>query len=150
MNKLIKFTFTLLLGLALVALPATFAEAASQSDLATLKLKVEVAEKQFWDFTFFAMGADPSKPSVIKAEWSFGNMGKNAKSAVIVPNGKLAGEVSITSEKGSLVSLDILVKDAKNKTLGYWGMQLVNKGQTETVTISLPEEVRPQFTRSNM
>lgn len=151
MIKIMKFALSLLLALAVTTMPAMFAEAAPpQSDLATLKLKVEVAEKQFWDCAFYAKDADPSKPSVIKAEWSFGNMGKNTKSAVLVPTGKLAGEVSITSEKGSLVNLDVLVKDAKNKTLGYWGMQLINKGQTETVIIALPEEFRPQFTRSNI
>lgn len=150
MSKIMKLAFSLLFGLALTILPAAFAEAADQPGMATLKLKVEVMDKDFWNCTFFAPDNGPSKPSVIKAEWSFGNMGKNPKTEVIVTNGKLLGEVSVSSEKGSLVNLGVVVKNEKNVTLGYWGMQLVNKGQTETVIISLPQEVRPQFTRSDM
>lgn len=150
MSKAMKFTLSLLLIVAFASLTTISGHAAPPSNLATMKLKVEVAEKKFWDCTFFNKDADASKPSVIKAEWGFGSMGKNVKTAVIVPNGKLTGEVAITSEKGSLVNLDVLVKDTNNKTLGYWGMQLINKGQTETVIINVPEEFRPEFTRSNM
>lgn len=136
-----------LLAVSLLPLPVY---AAPQSDLATLKLKVEVTDKAFWDCTYMTPDMDhPSKPAVIKAEWSFGNLGKNSKTEVIVANGKLTGEVAITSEKGSILNLDVTVKNEKNVTLGYWGMQLINKGQIETILISPPEEIRPQFTRSN-
>lgn len=151
MNKVMTFSFSMLIVFALAALPVALVEAASPSNLVTLKLRVEVPEKNFWNCTFLTPESDqPSKPSLIKAEWNFDSLGKNVKSEVIVANGKKSGEIMIISEKGSVVNLDVFVKDAKNVTLGYWGMQLLNKGQTETLEITLPQEIRPQFTRSNI
>lgn len=127
----------------ITALPS--AQAASQ---ATMQVKAEITDSNFWDYTFIKETI-PSKPSTVKVEWSFGNTGSNAKDATIISAGKTAGQVAIVSAKGESVNLRICVRNAKNEILGTWSMQITNTGQTESVTISLPETIEPLLTRTN-
>jgi len=141
MGHIIKFCLAsfLFVFFSITALPSV--QAASQ---ATLQVKTEISNSNFWDYTFIKETI-PSKPSTITVEWSLGNGGSNPKNATIISVGKTSGQVAIVSTKGDLVNLSIYVKNSKNQILGKWGMQVTNKGQTESVTISLPETVEPLF-----
>ncbi|CQR71454.1 hypothetical protein SOV_18070 [Sporomusa ovata DSM 2662] len=145
MNHIIKFCLASLVCIffSITALP--LAQAASQ---ATIQVNVEISDSKFWDCTFIKE-AIPSKPSTVKVEWSFGNNGNNPKDATIISAGKTKGQTAIVSAKGELVNLSICVKNAKNETLGKWGMQFTNKGQNERITISLPETIEPLFQRES-
>ena len=77
-------------------------------------------------------------------------MGKNSKNSTIILPGKTSGQVDISSEKGELVNLNVYVVNAKNEVLGKWSMQITNKGQSETITISLPETTEPILTRTTI
>jgi hypothetical protein len=141
MGHIMKFCLASLVFVffSITALPSV--QAASQ---ATMQVNAAISNSSFWDYTFIKETI-PSKPSTVKVEWSLGNNGSNPKNATIISAGKTSGQVAIVSAKGELVNLSICVRNAKNEILGKWGMQVTNKGQTESVTISLPETVEPLF-----
>jgi len=58
---------------------------------------------------------------------------------------KTSGQISILAEKDALITLDVTVWGAKNIKLGSINMQVVNHGQTETVTIAPPSRIEPVF-----
>ncbi len=124
------------------ALPSV--QAASQ---ATIQVNAEIYNSDFWDCTFIKDNT-PSKPAVVKVEWSFGNNGSKQKEATIIAAGKTKGQVAIVAEKGEIVNISICVKNAHNEILGKWGTQLTNKGQSESVTISLPDKAEPVINRA--
>lgn len=144
MGHIIKFCLASLVCavFSLTALPSV--QAASQ---ATMQVNVEISNSNFWDYNFIKE-ATPSKPSAVKAEWSFGNTGSNPKDATILSAGKTSGQIAIVSAKGELVNLSISVRNAKNEILGKWNMQVTNTGQTEKISISLPETIEPLFNKN--
>jgi len=144
MGHIIKFCLASLacIFFSITALPSV--QAASQ---ATIQVNAEISDSNFWDCTFIKE-AIPSKPSIVKIEWSLGNNYSTPKDATIISAGKTKGQLAIVSEKGELVNLSIRIKNAKNETLGKWDMQVINKGQSESVTISLPETIEPLFHRN--
>ncbi|AIF52987.1 hypothetical protein [Pelosinus sp. UFO1] len=141
MGHIIKFCLASFVFVFFSITALTSVQAASQ---ATLQVKTEISNSNFWDCTFIKETI-PSKPSTVNVEWSLGNNGSNPKDATIISAGKTSGQVAIVSAKGELVNLSICVRNAKNQILGKWGMQVTNKGQTESVTISLPETIEPLF-----
>jgi len=145
MRYIIKFCLALLIFgfFSITALPS--AHAASQ---ATMQVKAEISDSKFWDYPFIK-NTIPSKPSTVKVEWSFGATGSNEKEVTIISAGKTLGQIDITSAKGESINLSIYVKNAKNETLGKWGMLIINKGQTQDVKISIPETIQPVFTNDN-
>lgn len=148
MGHVIKFCLASLafVFFSITTLPSVQAAAAPQ---ATMQVNAEISNSNFWDYAFIKETI-PSKPATVKVEWSFGNNGSNPKDATIISAGKTSGQVAIVSAKGELVNLSIFVRNAKNEILGKWSMQVTNKGQTESVTISLPETIEPLFNRSNI
>lgn len=146
MGYIVKICLALLacVSFSITTLPSV--QAASQ---ATIQVKAEISNSNFWDYTFIKESI-PSKPSAVKVEWTFGNMGNNAKNVAIILPGKTSGQVDILSAKGELVNLMVSVTNAKNEVLGKWSMQVTNKGQTETITISLPESIEPLLNRTTL
>lgn len=146
MGHIIKFCLASLVCVffSITSLPPV--QAASQ---ATIQVNAEISDSDFWNYTFIK-DTIPSKPSVVKIEWNLGNNGGNSKDATIITAGKTSGQVAIVSAKGELVNLSICVRNAKNEILGKWSMQVTNKGQTESFTISLPETVEPLLTRATI
>lgn len=114
---------------------------------ATIQVNAEINGFNFWECTFIKDNL-PSKPAVVKVEWSIGNNGSNQKEATLIAAGKTSGQVAIVTEKGELVNISICVKNSRNEVLGKWGTQLTNKGQTESVTISLPDTSEPVINRN--
>lgn len=146
MGHIIKICLTSLLCIFFSITALSSVEAASQ---ATVHVKAEISSSNFWDYTFIKENI-PSKPSSVKVEWSFGNTGNNPKNATIILPGKTAGQIDVVSVKGELVNLNICVINAKNEILGKWNMQVTNTGQTESITISLPESTEPVLTRTTI
>ena len=146
MNHIIKIC---LVSLVCVLFSITALPVAAAASPATIQVKAEVFDSNFWDFTFIKESI-PSKATSIKAEWSLGNTGKNPKTSTIILAGKTSGQIDISSEKGELVNLNVCVINAKNEVLGKWSMQITNKGQTETITIALPERTEPLLTRTTI
>lgn len=146
MGHLIKICLASLVCVlfSMTALPS--AQAASQS---TIQIKAEIISSNFWDYTFIK-DSSPSKPSSVKVQWSSGNMGSNPKELLIIPAGKTLGQVDIVAEKGELINLNVCVVNSKNEILGKWGMQITNKGQNESVSISLPENTEAVLTRTTI
>lgn len=141
MNHIVKIIFASLtcIFFSITALPSV--QAAPQT---TMQVNAEILNSYFWDSTF-VKESFPSKPSSINVEWSFGINGSNSKEVIIIPAGKTSGKVNIESAKGEIVNINVCVKNAKNETLGKWSIQVPNKGQDESVTISIPDKVEPLF-----
>lgn len=151
MKRILKMMLATMVLTVLSAMPA-FAAApqTTQVPQATMKIMVEIDGQDFWNCSFYTKDNDPVKPAAIKVDWSIGNMGRDAKAETIILPGKTSGQATITTDKGELVNVQVTVRGPKNQYLGSWGMQSVNKGQTETITIYKPMEVLPEFTRSNI
>lgn len=146
MGHIIKICFA---SLVCVFFSITTLPAAEATSPATLQVKAEISNSNFWDFTFVKESI-PSKASSVKVEWTFGNTGKSPKNSTLIVAGKTSGQADILSEKGELVNLTVCVINAKSEILGKWSMQITNKGQAETITISLPERIEPLLTRTTI
>lgn len=136
-----------LASLACVLFSVTAMPSVQAASQATIQVNAEIYNSDFWDCTFIK-DSILSKPAVVKVEWSFGNNGNKQKEATLIAAGKTKGQVSIVAEKGELVNISICVKNDQNEILGKWGTQLTNKGQSENVTISLPDSSEPVINRA--
>ena len=131
----------------LSSLPAQAATDKLPATATKLTLKVQIDQPEvFWNYTFLTRDSEFSKPSIIRIEWGVGNFSGQTKQATLVLDSKSSGKLSINTEKGELVSLNVAVLGAKNLKLGSISLQVRNSGQTETLTITPPEIVEPTFT----
>ena len=133
---------------ALLACLLIFA-APSPGDAAQAKmdLTVEIDDVDtFWNCTYYLTDKTPMKPAEIRLEWAIGDFGKPA-AATIVTAQKMSGEYTITTEKGDIVNLALYVIGNKKEQLASWNLQIVNKGQKETIAITPPKTVQPEFNR---
>lgn len=128
--------------------PASAAPLPAQSIPLTLEVQIDQPDV-FWNCMFLTPERDNAKPAIIKVEWNAGGISNQTKQAVLVMDSKSAGHLKILSEKDSLVTIDVIVFGEKNLKLGSTNMQIVNHGQTETVTIAPPARIEPAFTWGN-
>lgn len=146
MKQLVRLALAVMLACGVMAGSAQPAEAADAKDT-KLTVKVNIAyDWIFWDLNFMTKDNYIGKPAVVKVGYftAGGATGDMTYVPAVTP-GKKTGEVTIYTEKGGLVNLEVIVCDAKNNRLGFYNMVLRNKGQTETVTVGIPETVEPQF-----
>lgn len=149
MKQLTKYFFALLLPLvfATFSLPTVHAEN-SPANVPQETLKVHVIIDQpdlFWNYSFLTKDADLGKPAAVKLVWGTGESHRQEKSDVIVSQGKKAGQLSITADKGSLVNLQIVVCDANNTKYGSMSFQVRNNGQTQDITVAPPDSSEPKI-----
>lgn len=153
MGQLAKFVLALFVFVVFTAIPVTSVQAAPGEAPPTAKLKVRVdidPADVFWKCTFLNEDADLGKPTEIKLTWSVGQLQRQEKSQTIVAAGKSSGEAFITAEKGALVNIQIAVCDSRGVKHGYTSIQVRNNGQTENISISLPESFEPKITWGNL
>ncbi len=153
MGQLAKFVLALFVFAAFTAVSVDHVQAAPSGPpaMATLKVKVSIDQPDiFWKYTFLTKDADLGKPTDIKIAWSVGELQRQEKTQTVISAGKSSGEVSIVTEKGALVNVQVSVRDAKGIKYGYTSLQVRNNGQTENITISPPESSEPKITWGNL
>ena len=142
---------SIFLFLVSAALPVFFcfpvqAAATSVSSI-PLILQVHIERPDvFWDCMFLTPNSDTAKPAMIKVEWNAGGISRQTKQATLTLDNKTSGQITILVEKDTLINFDVTVWGDKNIKLGSINMQVVNHGQTETVTIAPPARIEPVFT----
>jgi hypothetical protein len=149
MKQLAKYFLFLVtpLLLSLFNLAPVHAEAvAPVAPPATLTVKVTIDQPElFWNYTLLTKDDDLGKPTAVKLTWGTGDSHRQESTDIIVNSGKKAGQLSITTPKGILVNLQIIVCDAKNIKYGSMSFQLRNNGQTQDVTVAPPLSAEPQI-----
>lgn len=139
-----RFIFLALVACLLFVTPLS-AEAASAKMPVVVKVE---ASDVFWNLAYYtSQEKTPARPAEIKLEWSIGDFGKPAVVSLIRAN-KEEGHYTIESEKNAIVNIRIFATSAKGETVASWNMQFLNKGQVETITITPPASVQPEFNRS--
>lgn len=140
-----RFVFLALVACLLFVAPLSTAVAAP----AKIPIIVKVdASDIFWNSAYYtSQEKTPARPAEIKLEWSVGDFGKPAVVSLVRTN-KEEGHFTIEAEKGAVVNIRIFAVSAKGETVASWNMQFLNKGQTETITITPPASVQPEFNRS--
>jgi len=128
-------------------LPVQAATPAASVATTPLDLQVQIDQpRMFWNCWFMAPGAEAAKPAAIKVEWNTNGISGQTKQTTLPITNKESGQLTIRTEKNATINIDISVWSAKNVKLGSINMQVINHGQTETVTIAPPERVEPVFT----
>ena len=118
-------------------------------DAAPAKMEVNVQVDDvdaFWNCSYYLTDKTPMKPTEISLEWTVGNFGKPASTTIVAAK-KDSGQYTITTEKGDVVNLALYVIGNKKEKISSWNLQIINKGQKETIIISAPKTVQPEFNR---
>lgn len=149
MKQLAKYLLVLVtpLLLSMFNLAPVHAEAiAPVAPAATLTVKVAIDQPDlFWNYALLTKDSDLGKPAVVKLTWGTGDSHRQEQTDIIVNPGKKSGQLSITTPKGTLVNLQIIVYDAKNTKFGSMSFQVRNNGQTQDVTVAPPLSTEPQI-----
>lgn len=102
----------------------------------------------FWEYSYLTRKGYISKPAAVKIAWDWGAAGET-KLQTIATAGQKAGKQVITTPKDELVSIRVVVCDAKDNALGSISFMVRNKGQVETVHVAPPEFTEPVLTTGN-
>ena len=118
-------------------------------DAAPAKMEVNVQVDDvdaFWNCSYYLTDKTPMKPAEIRLEWTVGDFGKPASTAIVTAK-KDSGQYIITTEKGDVVNLVLYVIGNKKENISSWNLQIINKGQKETIAVAAPKTVQPEFNR---
>ncbi|MBP1764593.1 MAG: hypothetical protein H6Q65_1651 [Firmicutes bacterium] len=131
-------------------LPVQAATPTATAATTPLNLQVQIDQPNiFWNCWFMTPGAETAKPATIKVEWNSNGLAGQTKQTTLPITNKELGQLTIRTEKNAIINIDISVWSANNAKLGSLNMQVINHGQTETVTIAPPERIEPVFTWGN-
>jgi hypothetical protein len=132
--------FLSLLALSLSILPGQ----AAPANTVTTTVQIYIDDPAtYWTYPYITREGVIVKPASVQVEWDAGD-GKSTKTT-LVTQGQKSGVLVITSEKGALLTLKVVVCDANNAPLGTLSMQTRNKGQTESFTVTYPDFTEPKI-----
>ena len=118
---------------------------------APAKMEIEVLVEDpdtFWNGAYYMSDKTPARPCEVVLEWSAGDY-KKTEAVTILKTSKNEGRHTISAEKGKVVDLRLVVTGSKkNEVLATWNIQILNKGQKESISIVPPKTVQPEFNRS--
>ncbi|MDR3561193.1 MAG: hypothetical protein P4N41_24595 [Negativicutes bacterium] len=149
MGRFAKVAIMLCLCVLVAAFSSSWAQAAPEQAMAKptkLVLKVAVDDPKLWEFTFLTRDGDFAKPVSIVVIWDTGSVTGDGKTEMAIAQGKLNGDVTITTERNTYVNYRVAVRGPKNVQLGSLSMQVKNIGQTEFINVSTPEFTEPKLT----
>ncbi len=141
MNRLLLLSLLACFLLVSTSLPVAAEPAKMQ-----IEVKVEDPDT-FWNCSYYTKEKTPTKPVEIKLEWSTDSFAKPTIISLVAPK-KDQGKYSLNSDKDLPVNLRVFITGPKGEILSSWNMQVLNKGQTEIITIFPPATVQPEFDRS--